>query len=48
MELFGAIGISDYVWSLLIEADKENDALEWGNNVAYAYDEAIGLQPCGE
>ena len=48
MELFGAIGISDYGWSLLIEADNENDALEWGNSVAYAYDQAIGLQPCGE
>jgi hypothetical protein len=48
MELFGAVGISDYSFTCLIDAPTEQAALEWGHEVAREFDERYRLMPCGD
>lgn len=47
-ELFGALGISDYSFECIIEANNEEEAMEWGNQIAAKYDELYGLMPSGD
>jgi hypothetical protein len=48
MCLMGAIGISDYSFGCIIEAETADDALAWGHEVARAYNREYGLLPNGE
>ena len=47
-DLLGVLDVSDYMWCVFIEAESEEDALQWGHKVADKYDELYKLQPSGK